>query len=481
MKKEFILPDVDNSSFAALEPLKNGGFDDIRIQAAVDRLGSAGGTIYLRRGVYCLSAPVRLRSGVVLEGEGDATRLRLANSSRIRGHLTGKEEAKVTVENTAPFRIGTEILLVSNKVYAVYRVEGIQGRDLRLNEPPAKNFGLHAKLTVTEFRPMIVVAEADNVTIRCVALDGNRAGQLPIPANAHAGHPYSIHPENNPAILIDNSRKVTIAKCRIFDTQASAIQAFHSVGGLEIIDNHIENTGDKGIVTCWSEGPGLIAGNRIEHTGVNEKRHKAYGFGDAINIHPPSGREWIIRDNLLRYAKRSGIRITGASDSIVQDNIITDCLGTGIECRNSDRGNIIIRNTIRRVRRGITSGFDDPAEGGGHAPPFSMIAENIILESREYGIALCASSYWIEQRNLISATGSHAILVTDSSWLFSWKDDGSDGFLFERDDGSCRPHHLLIGDNTVTGSRADGVYLHGSIGENVNADGKLVSSSGGKE
>ncbi len=100
--------------------IAEGVTGDEAVQAAIDRIGSAGGTIYLRAGVYTLEHPILLhgRSDLRILGDGDATRLEVSGAGGAFYLDRCGRQGDVTIElldlhevPQADTPIGTEALL----------------------------------------------------------------------------------------------------------------------------------------------------------------------------------------------------------------------------------------------------------------------------------------------------------------------------------------------------------------------------------
>jgi parallel beta-helix repeat protein len=398
----------------------DGTDDQKEIQEAVDRLRPSGGTVCLLSGRFNISMPIMLKSKTTLRGaEGNpGSELFLQNAPRSklrRGAAPGDRHLVLTAPNG--FMPEMTLAVVSDKFRFAAKIQSVENDVIELHDEikavlSAENAELWGMVD------MINISGARDVTVSGITVDGNAENQL-VFMRRHAYLEISgkrvAATDGSSAILInEGSENISIENCRVHNTQSEGIFALGAGSGLRLINNTLENIGDKGIVTCRVAGDGVISGNHISSTGKQEELtpyDSKWGWGDCINLHPSSGARWIISNNVLSKARRSGIRITGASESIVSNNLISDCGDYGI-IAGVRHQNIFRGNSISNCGGGIALAFPDGAVKTGG----SVISENIITASKQHGIMCCGANSCVVLGNIIKRNLKHGIIVTDRAY-----------------------------------------------------------------
>lgn len=131
--------------------ITDGTADNVQIQAAIDQVTTAGGSVFIQRGSYSISSPIRLKSNVHLTGEG----MYLTRLFAAPGWGSGALLSATTFTPADPLRrcIVEELELDgSNMATTPYQIgrKGIDGhnmencmfRDLHLHDTPATGLGI---------------------------------------------------------------------------------------------------------------------------------------------------------------------------------------------------------------------------------------------------------------------------------------------------------------------------------------------------
>lgn len=434
----------DNADFIC-----DGVDDQVEIQTAINKLSSEGGIIHLLAGKYNISGSIKLKSHCQLEGEGrhsllfliDAPKSRLVKDARIG-------QRKIKLVNASGFRKEMQISLVSERWRIVRKINFIDGNNLILDEELNNSFPIAEEATIWAFFPIIDIKNAENVVIKDLSIDGNRKHQIRY--NATYSCPESNtdkrHVENNPIISIcKESHNIRVENCNIENSPGQGIFVYGSGGELFFLRNRLANIGDKGIVTCGVPGSGIISENYIDGTGKTEYEVPSnciWGWGDCINLHPNSGEGWLVTANILKDARRSGIRMTGVTHSVASNNYISGCGDCGIIASVKDE-NTITGNSLFRNKDGITLAF-----------PYtqfkpSTITGNIVSENRENGIILCGAKYGIIEGNTISRNGEHGIFITDKVYNIPVSEERWPEHPIRR---SSPPNRVVVANNMVVGN-----------------------------
>ncbi|MDD5597718.1 MAG: right-handed parallel beta-helix repeat-containing protein, partial [Victivallaceae bacterium] len=393
----------------------DGVDDQIEIQAAIDALPSSGGIVKLLEGRYNISMPIKLSGGCKLVGEDEKSVLRLADAPHsLLAADAHKGDSSLAVTDASGFQSGMPIVIINPEYATGMNITSVNGNVLLLDADLETDFTARHKTGIWAQPHLIMVDGVNDVTIKNLAIDGNRTKQIIIDNKNYKIIKGSSHGIENSVIHICNgARNITINNCHIYGAQAEAILARQAGQNLNFINNKLEDIGDKGICTCGGvPGPGIISGNCITGTGKSANIVPVtvrWGWGDCINLHPSSGKGWIVTNNILRDALRSGIRATGVSGSVISNNYINGCGDSGITTTARDE-NIITGNSVLKNGTGITIAFPGAAVG------CSAVTENIVSENKLHGIMFCGVQYGIIQGNTVSKNGGYGILITDKAY-----------------------------------------------------------------
>jgi len=417
MKCLYVIPG-NSPDTAGADYICDGIDDQEEIQAALDVLAAAGGgTVRLKAGRFNISMPVFLKDNLALEGENN-TVLFLGNACRssLAADAVG-DSFELSVKEPAGFKPGMEIVIISAEFRFAAAIKDVRGNILILKEGlpvPLPTAGIE----VWSSNDILVINGARNVTISGIGINGNSENQVRfIKGDGYlniSGRRVNATDGNSAVFISGGSENVAVESCRIHNVQGSGIFARNAGTGLKFINNVIENIGDKGIVTSDVPGSGFILHNRISGAGKAENivplKHP-WGWGDCINIHPDSGSRWLVSGNILSYARRSGIRITGATQSIVCNNIIEHCGDYGIVAKVT-HDNIFKNNSVSGCGGGVVLAFPEKemTSGGG------VVSGNIISGSRRHGIMGCGAQNCLMTGNILRGNGGCGIIITDRAY-----------------------------------------------------------------
>ncbi|MCD6170196.1 MAG: right-handed parallel beta-helix repeat-containing protein [Candidatus Latescibacteria bacterium] len=460
--QHIVVAAFDSSRKEKADIICDGMDDQIRIQEAMDALPSGGGTVELLGGTFHIAMSIKPTKGCRLVGSGAHSILRLTdapNSLLVADAHSGQAELKVV--DSSGFRAGMPITIVSSNFRVAMRIQSITGNTLVLDGYLPETFTVGSGAMVWAFFPVIDIAE-DDVVIKDLAIDGNRARRAVYTAT-YSYCQGTVHVESESGIYIHGGAEDTIVDgCYISNTQGGGI--FVNGGGpnQRFVNNKLTDIGDKGIIIVDVSGPGLISGNYIDGTGRTTNYVSAksvWGYGDCINLHPMVGDGWLVTNNILKNALRSGIRMEGASKSVASNNYITDCGDCGIIACVRDE-NTITGNSIFRNGAGITLAFPVVEERGS-----TTIAGNNIGENKRNGIMICGGKYTILQGNSTSYNGEHGIFITDKAYDIPvteerWPEKpvrgggkcSSVGELIKGEGGRSSSNRIIVSNNAIIGS-----------------------------
>ncbi|NLE66303.1 MAG: hypothetical protein GX608_02685 [Lentisphaerae bacterium] len=166
---------------------KHAGFGTIvrvktgqAIQDAIDKAASrGGGIVFLPAGTYSLEAGLKMRSNVMLQGEGRATLLKrssLAETPLAEDAAEGS--VRVAVKDAGAFRAGVEVAIrelnPNGPIRDMARIRKVQGNKVWLETPLVCNYAVSRKATLFNAFPVIFGREVENVIVQNLAVDGTR-------------------------------------------------------------------------------------------------------------------------------------------------------------------------------------------------------------------------------------------------------------------------------------------------------------------
>jgi len=168
------------------------GNDDKIIQAGIEYLNRVGGgTLRILPGVYNLRNAIYLRPNITLQGSGERTVLRKADSVvTALARDSDWFEYGVQVHDAEGFVPGGGIMLRSKTgtadwQYDVLRatVTAIHGDILFLDRLTRENFWIEKDATAATIFPILTAENVDNVVVEDIVLDGNRVNNEHVDGN----------------------------------------------------------------------------------------------------------------------------------------------------------------------------------------------------------------------------------------------------------------------------------------------------------
>jgi parallel beta-helix repeat protein len=447
--RHIIVAASDSSHKDRADMLCDGLDDQVKIQEAIDTLPSGGGTVELLEGTFHIAMSIEPSNGCRLIGGGNHSILHLTDApNSLLAADSDKGQPNLEAADAAGFREGMPITIVSSDFRIAMRIQSIEGNMLTLDGDLPEVFTVESGTRVWAFFPVIDITE-NNVVIKDLSINGNRAGRAVYP-KIFSYAQGTIQVESESGIYIHGGAESTVVDgCYIRNTQGGGI--FVDGGGSDqrFLNNRIENIGDKGIVIVTVSGPGLVSGNHIDGTGKTANyvsTTNVWGYGDCINLHPLAGNGWVVTNNILKNALRSGIRMEGASKSAASNNYITDCGDCGIVACVRDE-NTIIGNSIFRNGAGITLAFPGIEQYGS-----TTVLGNNISDNKRNGIMVCGGRYIIIQGNSISHNGEHGIFITDKAYNIPVTEERWPEKPIRGAGGNSPSNRVVVSNNVIMGS-----------------------------
>jgi parallel beta-helix repeat protein len=303
------------------------GSGDKAIQAGVEylhRLG--GGTLRIQPGIYTLHNAIHLRPNIVLQGSGEVTVLRKAESaSSPLSRDSDWFEYGVRVSDPEGFAPGSGVMLryrtgPGDWEFEVLRATIVALEDdvLFLDRLTGKDFWIERGATAETIHPLLTAVSVNDVTVRDLVLDGNRG------SNQHVNGNFSG------ALFIENCSRWRLENVTARDYNGDGF-SFQVCDDIELLDCRAVNNADLG-------------------------------------FHPGSGSQRPVFRRCRASGNSLGLYFCWAvSDGVVEDCILSGNTQFGISIGHRDTDNLITRCTIEGNRQvGILFREDGGEFRGGH-------------------------------------------------------------------------------------------------------------------
>jgi hypothetical protein len=276
------------------------GKDDKIIQAGIaylDRLG--GGTLRILPGTYTLQNAVYLRPNITLQGTGEMTVLRKADS--VVTPLARDSdwfEYGVQVKDAKGFTPGGGIMLRSKTgpgdwQYDVLRatVTAIQGDVIFIDRLTQKDFWTDKEATAGTIFPILTAENVDDVAVKNIVLDGNRDKNEHINGN-FSGAVFIQHcnrwqfenvtarDHNGDGFSFQVCDDIRFQSCRAMN---NADLGFHPGSGSQrpVFRDCTAKGNSLGLYFCWAVSDGLAENCTLSD---NKKYGVSIGHRDTDNV-----------------------------------------------------------------------------------------------------------------------------------------------------------------------------------------------------
>lgn len=262
------------------------GENDKILQAGIEylhRLG--GGTLRILPGVYQLQNALHLRPGITLQGSGERTVLRKADSVvTALARDSDWFEYGVQVRDANGFTPGAGIMLRSKTGPGDWQCDvlratiiAVEGDVLFLDRLTQENFWIEKEATAATIFPILTAENVDDVHVRDLVLDGNRDGNEHINGN-FAGAVFIQHCNrwrfenvtarryNGDGFSFQVCDDVEFHNCRALD---NADLGFHPGSGSQrpVFRRCLAMGNRLGLFFCWSVSDGLVDDCRLSENG----------------------------------------------------------------------------------------------------------------------------------------------------------------------------------------------------------------------
>ena len=346
------------------------GKDDKAIQAGVEylhRLG--GGTLHILPGTYTLHNAVHLRPHITVQGSGESTVLRKADS--IVTPLSRDSdwfEYGVAVQDTAGFAPGGGVMLRSKSgpgdwQFDVLRatVTAVQGNVLFLDQLTKENFWIEKQATAGTIFPLLTAENVDDVRVCDIVLDGNRENNEHINGN-FAGAVFIQHCNrwrftnvtarnyNGDGFSFQVCDDIQFQNCQALN---NADLGFHPGSGAQrpVFRHCVAKGNNLGLFFCWSVSDGLV-----ENCTLSE--NKQYGISIGHRDTDNTIRECMIERNgeVGILFRDEGGEFRGGHRNRIEDCVIRNNGPTGIDIRGRTQDVTVVNTKLGNQKTGIRIG-----------------------------------------------------------------------------------------------------------------------------
>jgi hypothetical protein len=260
------------------------GFNNQSIQFAIDAMEKTGGTVILNPGLYEITAPVRLRSNVKLEGSGNETILKRGMGVQTKYAVDADYgELKITVENPDGFEVGMKVHVTDDENNGCWNVSTAYITDITdnviyIDKGLIRDYRSDLNGIISNASSVIEVIEAENASISNVVIDGNRsenffadgcnsAGILIFRSEKIIVDHVRVKDFNGEGISWQITENVTVKNCEI---SGSGNTGLHPGTGspFSVIENNDVHHNDRdGLFICWRVYQSAVTGNKFHHNG----------------------------------------------------------------------------------------------------------------------------------------------------------------------------------------------------------------------
>lgn len=337
------------------------GFDNQSIQFAIDAIAPSGGTVLLNPGSYEITAAVRLKSNVHLQGSGKETVLRRASGVQTRYVVDADfGELKLTVENPDGFAIGMKIQVTDDDNSGCWNVStayitDIVENTIYIDKGLIRDYRSDRNGLVSNASSVIDVMEAENASISRLVIDGNRkenffadgcnsAGVLIIKSKHIQVNEVQVKDFNGEGISWQITEHVSITNCEISGSGNTGLHPGTGSPFSLIENNNVHHNDRDGLFICWRVYQSVVRGNQFHHNG---RFGLCTGHKDV---------DVLFENNHIYSNASDGVNLRGERES------------------NAPHRNTFLRNTIE----------NNGTENGGYGFSINSPARDLLLKENRF-------------------------------------------------------------------------------------------------
>jgi hypothetical protein len=344
------------------------GYTSETIQIAVDALKSrGGGTIKLCEGVFAVTAPVRLASGICLTGDVNETILRKVDGFHSAMALDcGYGELKVAVKDASGFKVGMGVIIqdadsTGGWDVTTAKITAIDANWLFIDNYTVRDYQSDRKGIVSNACSLVEAVQCEDVRIANLTIVGNK-GTNDFLGGCRGGGIYlhkagrcvveqvRVRGFNGDGISWQITEDITVRGC---DVSECSNFGFHPGTGsvrTRMADCVSQGNGTDGIFVCWRVQNSSFTGNR---SCGNGRYGISIGHKDTDNIFENNHIYGNGEDGIYF---RDEIEQNGAHRNTFRRNVVenngTKAGGYGFNVDGVTTDILIERNTIRDTGSG---------------------------------------------------------------------------------------------------------------------------------
>ncbi|NBD24990.1 right-handed parallel beta-helix repeat-containing protein [Paenibacillus glycinis] len=351
------------------------GFTSMAVQSAVDEATRhGGGIVRLDKGVYDAYGPIRLTDRVTLAGAGPETVLRKTDGFKSPFNVDADYgELRAEVADASGFRVGMGLQIFDESQKwgwdeSTAVITAVDGNVLRFDRYLERDYRADDGGMATNACPIIEAVDAEQVRVRDLAIDGNKAANEPI-GGCRAGGIYLkqardcriervyVRDFNGDGISWQITENISVLHCEVRGCTGSGLHPGAGSHSSQVKDNTCIGNGTAGLFVCWRVQFGEFERNVLEHNA-----------GPGISIgHKDSDNRFA--ENVIRGNGNGGVYIrpvnaaNGANRNKWHRNVIEDNDGFGFFVNAGSMDNELKENLIRDTGAGRQTGDVWLAEG----------------------------------------------------------------------------------------------------------------------
>jgi parallel beta-helix repeat protein len=380
-------------SVADVQALASGEQDATQaIQAAIDALGEAGGTVRLPAGTYAHSGVIHVRSHVTLEGAGDQTVLVATNPAQASVSATGAVD--VAIKHLKLTSRATERLsALYNHQLTLTRTRGAVVEGVSIDGSAAAGIFVHVSHQVRVSGCTVANTLADGIHVtggsQDVRVSDNTltdTGDDAIAVVSYRGdgaicqdvsvHDNRVTRSRSRGLAVVGGSRVSFRHNVVSGTRYAGLYAasepFYDTmacSDIRFSDNRLQDVNRLPSPDLPYQGILLSgrAGFPVERVLIEKNHLSGAGFrGLEANAHVASA---LIRDNHFTDVADIGMAL-GGRDMVVTGNVVSGAGSYGIAVTTTARGaSVVAGNTIERPNR----------QGSGHVDALNADASSLDL------------------------------------------------------------------------------------------------------
>jgi len=260
------------------------GYHNRSIQYAIDALEQTGGTVRLDPGDYLISAPVRMRSHIHLEGAGDRTVLRRAAGVQTRYIVDADYgELKLTVEDPEGFEIGMKVQVTDDANSGCWNVSTAYITDIKdhiiyIDRGLIRDYRSDQNGQVSNASSVIDIIDAEDASVSSLVVDGNRennffadgcnnAGVLILRSMSITVDQVKVMDFNGEGISWQITENVAIRNCEVSGSGNTGLHPGTGSPFTVIENNNVHHNDRDGLFICWRVYESRVEGNQFHHNG----------------------------------------------------------------------------------------------------------------------------------------------------------------------------------------------------------------------